>query len=135
MSKIETNEEIGNLAKLSGQEDIANKDFSKEYSDDNFWDKVKGFAKIIGENVLEPALKLHYAYKDSDTPAWAKTAMVGALGYLISPIDAIPDVVPVVGYTDDFGVLVAAVALVAGSIKDKHKKKAKEILKEWFGAS
>lgn len=107
--------------------------FEKEFSEDRFWDKTKKFAKTVGETVLEPALKLYYSAQDSDTPAWAKATVYGALGYFISPIDAIPDITPIVGYSDDFGVLVAATAAIATYIKDEHTKKAKETLKQWFG--
>lgn len=106
--------------------------FSTEYSDNGFWDKVKTYAKTAGESVLEPALKMYYAALDSDTPAWAKTTIVAALGYFISPVDAVPDVVPVVGYTDDLGVLAAALAATAVHIKDEHVCKAKEVLARWF---
>ncbi|MDD4864225.1 MAG: YkvA family protein [Alishewanella agri] len=106
--------------------------FSAAYSDDGFWEKVKGYAKVAGEGVLEPALKMYYAALDSNTPAWAKATMIGALGYFISPIDAIPDIVPVVGYGDDLGVLAAALATTAAHIKDEHVKRAKETLAQWF---
>ena len=107
--------------------------FEKEYSDESFWDKVKKYAKIAGKNVLEPALKLYYALQDKDTPAWAKTVIIGALGYFISPIDAIPDITPFVGYSDDLGVLIAAVATVGAYIKKEHAQRAKETLNQWFG--
>lgn len=108
-------------------------DFSSQYSDNGFWDKVKGYAKVAGKGALEPALKMYYAAMDSDTPAWAKATIFGALGYFISSIDAIPDLLPVVGYTDDIGVLVAAAAAVAAHIKAEHVEKAKTTLKQWFG--
>ncbi len=106
--------------------------FSTAYSDSNFWDKVKTYAKSAGVSVLEPALKMYYAALDSDTPAWARTTILGALGYFISPVDAIPDFTPVVGYTDDLGVLAAALAATAANIKDVHIAKAKETLAPWF---
>ena len=106
--------------------------FNAAYSDGNFWDKVKKYAKSAGESVLEPALKMYYAALDSDTPAWAKTVIFGVLGYFISPVDAIPDPAPVVGYTDDLGVLAAALAATAAHIKDVHVAKAKETLAQWF---
>ena len=106
--------------------------YSSAYSDSSFWDKVKDHAKSAGETVLEPALKMYYAALDSDTPVWAKTAIMGALGYFISPIDAIPDIAPIVGYTDDLGVLTAALAATATNIKDEHVTKAKETLRRWF---
>lgn len=107
--------------------------FEKEFSDDSFWDKVKNVAKAAGEKILEPALKLYYSAQDPDTPIWAKTTVYAALGYFISPIDAIPDITPIVGYSDDLGVLVAATAAIAAYIKEEHTEKAKETLKQWFG--
>lgn len=106
--------------------------FGREYSDESFWSKVKGFASVAGQGVLEPALKLYYAAQDGDTPVWAKAIIVSALGYFISPIDAIPDVTPVVGFADDLGVLVAAVAAVAAHIKSEHVDRARETLRNWF---
>ena len=106
--------------------------YTQAYSDGSFWDKVKGYAKVAGETVLEPALKLYYSASDPDTPAWAKAVTYGALGYFISPIDAIPDITPLIGYTDDLGVLAAAVATTAAHIKDEHAQRAKETLKQWF---
>src|SRR5690606_20835952 len=98
--------------------------FEDQYSADNFWGKVKRYTKVMGKGVLGPALQLYYAGIDPDTPANAKAVIFGALGYLISPIDAIPDVTPVVGYSDDLGVLVAAVAFVGAHIKQEHTDKA-----------
>lgn len=106
--------------------------FSSAYSDDGFWNKTKKYAKVAGEGVLEPALKMYYAALDADTPAWAKATIFAALGYFISPVDAIPDIVPVVGYSDDLGVLAAALAATAVHIKDEHVRKAKETLAKWF---
>jgi len=106
--------------------------FSSSYSDDGFWDKVKTYAKSAGEEVLELALKMYYAALDPDTPSWAKGTIFAALGYFISPIDAVPDITPVVGYVDDLGVLAAAFAATAANIKDEHVAKAKKTLKNWF---
>lgn len=111
---------------------MSDNNFSAAYSEDGFWEKIKVYAKVAGEGVLEPALKMYYAALDADTPAWAKATIIASLGYFISPVDAIPDIVPVVGYADDLGVLVAAVAATAAHIKDEHVKKAKETLAKWF---
>lgn len=112
---------------------MSDKQFEKEFTEDSFWNKTKSFAKVAGETVLEPALKLYYSARDPDTPAWAKTTVYGALGYFISPIDAIPDITPIVGYSDDLGVLLAATVAVAAYIKKEHGEKAKKTLKQWFG--
>ncbi|PMZ92902.1 MULTISPECIES: YkvA family protein [unclassified Pseudomonas] len=111
---------------------MSEKAFEKDYSDESFWDKVKGYAKAAGESALEPALKMYYSATDAETPTWAKTTIYGALGYFISPIDAIPDITPIVGYSDDIGVLCAALAATAAYIKPEHVAKAKETLKQWF---
>ena len=108
-------------------------EYKDSYSVENFWDKIKKHAKAAGKEVLEVALKMYYALQDADTPAWAKTVIIGALGYFISPIDLVPDATPVVGYVDDLGVLTAAAATVALHIKDKHTMRAQEKLKKWFG--
>jgi uncharacterized membrane protein YkvA (DUF1232 family) len=112
---------------------MAEKDYTGDYSDTGFWNKVKDYSKVAGKAVLEPALKMYYSATDADTPVWAKTAIYGALGYFISPIDALPDVVPVVGYSDDLGILLAATAAVAAYIKEEHVEKAKTTLQQWFG--
>jgi uncharacterized membrane protein YkvA (DUF1232 family) len=111
---------------------MANTDYKRFYSDTGFWEKIRAFASKAGRKALEPALKMYYSATDKDTPLWAKTAIYGALGYFISPIDAIPDLLPVVGYTDDITVLLAAAATVAAYIKQEHVQKAQDKLRQWF---
>jgi uncharacterized membrane protein YkvA (DUF1232 family) len=105
---------------------------SKGNEESSFWEKIKGYALTAGKEVIEKALLLYYALIDSDTPIWAKTVIIGALGYFITPIDAIPDLTPVVGYSDDLGALAYALAIVVAHIKPEHKIKAQEKLKTWF---
>lgn len=105
----------------------------EEYSDSGFWEKVKNYALQAGKEVIEKALWLYYAAQRPETPAWAKTVIFGALAYFISPIDAIPDITPIVGYTDDLGALAAAVAMVSAYINQEVKEKAAQKIKEWFG--
>ena len=107
-------------------------DFAKEYSEDGFWGKVGKYAKAAGKEVVERALQLYYAAQHPETPLWAKTTIYGALGYFIFPADAIPDVIPGVGYADDLGALALAVALVATHITPEVKQRAKEKLRGWF---
>lgn len=105
----------------------------KEYSDKGFWDKMARFAKQAGREVVEKSLCLYYAAQRPETPKWAKTVIYGALAYFISPLDAIPDITPMVGYADDLGALAAALSMVAVYINDEVKAKAALKLKEWFG--
>ena len=103
------------------------------YSDSSFWDKLKRFALSAGKEVIEKALWLYYAAQRPETPKWAKTAIYGALAYFISPIDAIPDITPLVGFTDDLGALAAAIAMTSAYINEDVKAKASEKLLHWFG--
>lgn len=109
------------------------KEYEKHYSEESFIDKVKKFAVKAGVKVIYAALKLYYALKAEGTPAWAKSVIVGALGYFILPIDLVPDVLPVVGFTDDLAVLAAALIAVAVHITPAIKTQAKEKLRYWFG--
>jgi len=108
-------------------------DFSKEYSENSLWDKITRYAKVAGEGVTIKVLELYYALMSPETPAWAKAVIVAALGYFISPADAIPDVVPAAGYADDLGVLTAALATVATSITEEVKAVAQARYKNIFG--
>ena len=85
------------------------------------------------KEIVEKALVLYYCLQDDDTPAWARGTIMGALGYLILPADAVPDILPGAGYTDDLAVLGVAFALVLAHIKPEHKRMAREKMKEWFG--
>ncbi|RJO64285.1 MAG: DUF1232 domain-containing protein [Myxococcales bacterium] len=102
------------------------------YSDESFWEKVKKYAKAAGMEVLEKALWLYYAAQKPETPKWAKAIIYGALAYFVFPLDAVPDLTPVVGYVDDLGALLSATGMVALYIDDGVKQKTADKLKEWF---
>lgn len=87
-----------------------NDDYSKHFSENSYWDKIKGFAKQAGKEVVKKSLILYYVGNDPETPVWAKGVVGAALGYFIFPLDAIPDFTPIVGYADDLGALAAAMA-------------------------
>ncbi len=108
--------------------------YEKHYSEGSFWSKIFDCFKKAGRHVIEKALWLYYASQNPQTPLWAKSVIFAALGYFISPIDAIPDITPVVGYVDDIGVLTAAVATVSMYIDDEVVNKTNNKLREWFGA-
>ncbi len=107
--------------------------YQQAYSEDSFWAKVKQFSLAAGREVVERALVLYYTLGEAGVPAWAKTTITVALGYFIFPADAIPDLTPVVGYADDFGVLVAALAMVAAHVTPEGKRRASETLQKILG--
>lgn len=104
-----------------------------DFNDSDFWSKLRHQAQNIGQSVLVPALTLYHAAQDSNTPLWAKTTIYGALGYLILPLDAIPDLIPVAGYSDDLSVLLAALGTVTLYIKDEHREQAQMQVYRWLG--
>ncbi len=106
--------------------------FEKEFSDNSFWDKVKDFAITAGKEVIEKALWLYFAAESKQTPILAKATIFSSLGYFILPIDAIPDVAPVIGFTDDLGILTAAFSAVSAYVVDEVKQQAEQKLHSWF---
>ncbi len=107
--------------------------FEAAYSDPGFWEKLSGYAKTAGKEVVSKALLLYYAGQEEKAPAWAKATIVAALGYFIAPLDAIVDITPAVGYADDLGVLVLALAAVASYINEDVQAKTAEKMIQWFG--
>lgn len=101
------------------------------YTDEKFWDKMKSFGKQAGKKTVYYSLLLYYAAKSPAVPRSSKMIMIGALSYLIFPMDLIPDFIPVVGLADDAAVVVAAVYKVFSHIDDDIKNKAKDKL-SWF---
>jgi len=79
--------------------------FRNQFSDSAFWKKTSALARKAGMKTVYTALLLFYAYRRPETPLWAKNIVIGALGYLIAPIDWLPDLTPIIGFTDDIGVL------------------------------
>jgi len=103
-------------------------DPSNHYSDKGFWKKLKGVTKLAGREVLEKALWLYCALQRNDMSATAKATVIGALGYFIFPFDVIPDIFVPLGYTDDLGLLIAAVKTVSEYIGPEEKRQANEKL-------
>ena len=103
------------------------------YNENSFWNKIKTVFKSAGREVIEKALWLYYAAQDPKVPLAAKTTIYTALAYFILPVDLIPDFLPM-GYTDDLGVLIAAVSTVSRHITEDVKQKANDTLRQWFGS-
>lgn len=103
------------------------------YTASRFWKKLSRHAVAAGRGTLEKALYLYYSAQSPATPAWARRVIYGALGYFILPLDAIPDLVPLLGYTDDLSVMAAALATVTFYITPQVKAQAHEKLDSWLG--
>jgi uncharacterized membrane protein YkvA (DUF1232 family) len=114
------------------KEQLKDKKYIKAYSETKLFEKILKFAKAAGIKIIYIALILYYTLQKSTTPMWAKSMIVGALGYFILPIDFIPDFIPFVGYTDDLSALAGALVAVAMYVDEEVKQKSKEKLHIWF---
>ena len=104
-----------------------------KFSEKGLWSKLKFYARQAGLKTVYTALLLYYAYTRKETPVWAKNIIFGVLGYFLAPIDAIPDLTPIIGYTDDLGVLSFGLVTIACYVNEDVKTNARERLKKWFG--
>lgn len=123
------------MAKVT-EEDIRNVDmesYAKDYSEDSLWDKVRDNVSAIGLTVIYKAFQLYYVAQSDACPMKIKAGIIGALGYLISPIDLLPDLIPVVGYTDDAAAIALAITAAQMYITDEIRQQAKERMREIFG--
>ena len=110
-----------------------NRDYGKYYSEKSLWGKLKNVAKHAGTKVVYVVLILYYMMQDSSVGLKAKVSIAAALGYFILPTDAIFDLTPIIGYSDDLGVLLFVLSQVAKNITPEIKSKARQKLNDWFG--
>ncbi|WP_077625271.1 YkvA family protein [Sediminibacillus massiliensis] len=105
----------------------------KYFTNQKFLQKIANYGKRIGTKTVYYALLLYYAFQSPDTPRSAKLTIAGALGYLILPVDVIPDFIPVVGFADDAAVIISAIYKVISHIDESMKRKAAERVRKIFG--
>ena len=91
-----------------------------------FWGKFQRFAAHLP--FAEDLLTAYYCAFDRATPGHVRFALIGALAYFISPLDLLPDLLPILGLTDDAAVLAGALRLVWGNIKPEHRDAARATL-------
>jgi uncharacterized membrane protein YkvA (DUF1232 family) len=92
-----------------------------------FWKKLKRVAAKLP--FVEDLLAAYYCAFDRQTPRHVQAALLGALAYFILPFDFVPDLMPVLGFTDDAAVLATALRMVASNIKPEHRDAARAALK------
>ena len=107
--------------------------YEQHYNDSSFLDKVTKYGKLIGITVLYKAVQLWFVLQKPDVPARTKAVIMGALGYLIAPRDFLPDLLPVLGYTDDMVAITFALIKVQGYIDEEVERKSKKLLTKIFG--
>jgi uncharacterized membrane protein YkvA (DUF1232 family) len=86
----------------------------------------------IGKKIIEKALHLYFILKKDNVPIKIKFIIVISLIYIFSPIDILPDFIPILGWIDDFIVLMVLLNTVLKYITEDIKNKASNKLEEWF---
>lgn len=106
--------------------------YSDKFSNRDFLDKVQRIAKRAGSKLVYGSLLLYYTIQSDKVSRTDKAIIIGALGYLISPLDMMPDAIPIVGLADDMAVLVYVLKKVWSLISDEARVNAKNKMKLWF---
>ncbi len=106
--------------------------YARKYNERSLLAKIRKFARKAGQQVIYAVLLLFYVMKDPGVAMKTKLTIAAALGYFIVPADAIFDLVPILGFTDDLGVLIYALVRVSSTITPAIKARAREKLQEWF---
>ena len=92
-----------------------------------FWIKLKRV--VANLPFAEDLLAAYYCAFDKQTPRHVQVALLGAIAYFILPFDFIPDMMPILGFTDDAAVLATAIRMVATHIRPEHRDAARAALK------
>lgn len=107
--------------------------YTDEYSEEEFWKKIKSVLKSAGLTAIYKALQLYYVMLKPECPMHIKAAIITTLGYFISPIDLIPDAIPVVGFSDDIMAISSALIWAQCYVDEEVKRNAKAIIDKFFG--
>jgi len=97
-----------------------------------FWIKLKRV--VANLPFAEDLLAAYYCAFDKQTPRHVQVALLGAIAYFILPFDFIPDMMPILGFTDDAAVLATAIRMVATHIRPEHRDAARATLKRGIEA-
>ena len=106
--------------------------YANKFSQSDFVEKISRIAKRAGAKLVYAALILYYTLQSDKESTANKALIIGALGYMISPLDVIPDAIPIVGLTDDLAVLLYVLKKVWGDVAPEIQEKAKQRLSKWF---
>ena len=102
------------------------------YTSEKFVDKISRVAKRAGAKFVYVSLILYYTLQSDNVSLKDKAIIIGALGYLISPLDIIPDAIPIAGLGDDLAVLLYVLKKVWGDVPESVREKAHAKLSKWF---
>lgn len=105
---------------------------AKDYSDAAFIKKALQFAKVIGKEALHKAFQLYYVLQKPELPQKQKLVIMGALAYFVLPADLVPDILPLVGYSDDAAMIAYAFWQALPYMDDEVNEKADKMMQKIF---
>ena len=106
--------------------------YANKFSQSEFAEKISRIAKRAGAKLVYASLILYYTLQSDKVSKSDKAIIIGALGYMISPLDVIPDAIPIAGLTDDLAVLLFVLKKVWTGIDPEIVEQAREKLSKWF---
>ena len=106
--------------------------YASKFTQKDFVEKISRIAKRAGAKLVYAALILYYTLQSDKVSKADKAIIIGALGYMISPIDVIPDAIPIAGLTDDLAVLLYVLKKVWTGIDPEIVDQARSKLSKWF---
>ena len=106
--------------------------YKDKFTQSGFIEKISKIAKRAGSKLVYAALILYYTLQSESVSLKDKTMILAALGCLISPLDVMPDAIPIAGLSDDLGVLLYVLRKVWTDIPEDVKEKAHNKLTKWF---
>ena len=107
-------------------------EYGHHYNHQKLFSKLQKLPGKILATLLFKTFLLYELLKEHDTSVFLKAAIVGTLGYLVCPIDAIPDMLPG-GYIDDMALMTSLLAGIDHLISDEIKRKASVRAKHFKG--
>lgn len=113
-----------------GAERFMNRSFAQDLSlvARRFFDVARRNAARLP--FLPDLLAAYFCALDPATPLRVRATLLAALGYFVLPADALPDVLPALGFTDDAAVLLTAFGLVSSHITEAHRARARAALED-----
>ncbi len=125
-----SNEDLNNTENVLDKSDIdfdfegdqEDKNLTEEkihFVEENLWSKLARVGNKI--SFAKDILALYLYMRDPQVSWHRKAIVVAGLIYFISPLDAIPDIAPFVGYLDDLGVITALLKFLGSELTPYYK--------------
>lgn len=99
--------------------------FARFYTPGKFIRFIRGTGRRL--HFLPKMMTIFYCMQDKDTPKFVKLALMGALGYVILPLDLVSDAFIGIGWLDDAAVVAAALRLAGTYVKPEHLEKVRRM--------